>query len=291
MPYKQYAGDAQWRSVRKSDDVIYLLEQFAPSSLAAYTRFENMKVGRDRVWTLGKRNGGVLIQSGSSLYPVFGCSRPSPEDRVEPLKNLKKILKRPLEKITLHAIQGIAEDVEFLEKAIGELGVFPEQRILYDLMVINREPSVVSLNAGPAGLVLRPPRMADAETLFELQAGYEKEEVLTKKSVFVPAVCRLLVERSIRRGQVLIAEYGARVVGKVNVNAVSPTWVQIGGVYVPPEFRGMGIASRMVAVFVQGLLPGRAGVSLFAKRINAPARAVYRRIGFAPLDSYRISYY
>ncbi|MDR0411815.1 MAG: GNAT family N-acetyltransferase [Treponema sp.] len=277
--------------MRKSDDVISLLEKFAPSSLSAYTHFENMKDGRDRVWVLGKGKNGVLIQSRRSLYPVFDYPCLSSEGEAERLKDLKNILKKPFENAAPYAIQGIAENVEFLEKAIGGLGVFPEQRTLYDLMVIKWEPSAASLNTGPAGLILRTPCMADIEPLFELQTGYEKEEVLTEKSVFVPAVCRLLVERSVRGGQVLLAEYGARVVGKVNVNAVSPTWAQIGGVYVLPEFRGMGIASRMVAVFVRGLLPGRTGVSLFAKRTNAPARAVYRRIGFAPFDPYRISYY
>jgi RimJ/RimL family protein N-acetyltransferase len=277
--------------MRKSDDIISLFEQFGPSSLSAYTRFENMKAGRDRVWVLEQGKGGVLVQSGQTLYPIFVFSCPSLEDELEHLKNLKKILKRSLDRIVLHAIQGLAEDVEFLEKAIGGLGIFPEQREFYDLMVLNRVASAESLNIGPAGLVLRPPCIADADALFELQAGYEKEEVLTEKSVFIPAVCRLFVEQSIRGGQVLLAEYSGRIVGKVNVNAASSTWTQIGGVYVKPEFRGLGIASRMVAVFVQGLLPGRMGVSLFVKKTNVSARSVYRRIGFAPLDTYRISYY
>jgi predicted GNAT family acetyltransferase len=289
VEHKQRIEDLQWRVVRKSDDVVSLFERFEPYSLSAYTRFKNMKAGRDRAWVL--ENSGVLVRSGQSLFPVFDSSRLSWEDEAERLKNLKKILKIPLEERALHAIQGKAEDVESLENIICGLGAFSDQRILYDMMTINQEPARASLNSGPAGLVLRPPRMTDADALFELQADYEKEEVLTKKSVFVPAVCRLFVERIILTGRALLAEYGGRIVGKVNTNAVSPTWIQIGGVYVRPEVRGRGIASRMVTVFVQGLLPGHTGVSLFVKKNNAPACAMYRHVGFAPIGHYRISYY
>jgi predicted GNAT family acetyltransferase len=289
VEHKQRIEDAQWRVVRKPDDVVSLFERFEPYSLSAYTRFKNMKAGRDRAWVL--KNSGVLVRSGQSLFPVFDSSRLSWEDESERLKNLKNILKMSLEERTLHAVQGKAEDVESLENIICGLGAFSDQRILYDLMIINQEPSRASLISGPAGLILRPPRMTDADVLFELQADYEKEEVLTKKSVFVPAVCRLFVERIILTGRALLAEYGGYIVGKVNINATSPAWVQIGGVYVRPEFRGMGIASRMVAVFVQGLLIGHTGVSLFVKETNDPACAMYRRVGFAPIGHYRISYY
>jgi predicted GNAT family acetyltransferase len=280
------AEDAQPRASKKTDYIISLFERFEPYSLSAYTRFKNANAERERIWILEKGKRGVLLQSGRTLYPVFVSPNLLSEN-----EKLKKILKTILEETGLHAIQGKAGDVESLEELINGLDVSPYQRILYDMMVINKEPSESSLNAGPPGLILRPPRIEDADPLFELQADYEKEEVLTKKSVFVPEVCRLLVERAIRTGRVLLAEYRGRIVGKVNVNTASRRWIQISGVYVKPEFRNIGVASRMVAVFVQGVSPGFMGVSLFVKKTNEPAFAAYRRIGFTAIGDYRISYY
>ncbi|MDR3139845.1 MAG: GNAT family N-acetyltransferase, partial [Treponema sp.] len=63
------------------------------------------------------------------------------------------------------------------------------------------------------------------------------------------------------------------------------------GVYVAPDCRGLGIACRMGAVFTRELIRAGKGLSLFVKKRNSPARAVYRRIGFECLEDYRICYY
>ena len=129
------------------------------------------------------------------------------------------------------------------------------------------------------------------EALFQLQAGYEKEEVLQQGAIFDPSMCRLNIDRIAAREQLLLAELGGRVCGKLNTGAASSSFFQIGGVYVHPGYRGRGIASKMTAVFVQGLLSQGKTVSLFVKKRNAAAQAAYARVGFTRLGEYRISYY
>jgi predicted GNAT family acetyltransferase len=80
-------------------------------------------------------------------------------------------------------------------------------------------------------------------------------------------------------------------VGKANTNAESFTRYQIGGVYVHADCRGLGIGAVMTAALVRDLIACGKGVSLFVKKRNAAARAVYRRAGFVSAGEYRITYY
>jgi predicted GNAT family acetyltransferase len=80
-------------------------------------------------------------------------------------------------------------------------------------------------------------------------------------------------------------------VGKINTNAAAFTRSQIGGVYVHPDYRGLGIATGLTAAMVQELAAAGKGVSLFVKKRNLAAQRVYRRIGFRVIGDYRICYY
>jgi ribosomal protein S18 acetylase RimI-like enzyme len=203
---------------------------------------------------------------------------------------MPRFLQAFLAKYPLHAIQGPGEDAERLEAMAAELGWRPEEVNNYDLMVMDRPPPALG-GGGPPGLLLRRARREDAEGLFPLQAAYEQEEVLPRGAFFDPAVCRLNLDRILAGEQVLAAEINGRMVGKINTNAASFSRTQIGGVYVRPEYRGRGIALRMAHAFARELIAEGRGLSLFVKKRNAPARAIYRRIGFEAIGDYRISYY
>jgi predicted GNAT family acetyltransferase len=82
-----------------------------------------------------------------------------------------------------------------------------------------------------------------------------------------------------------------RIVGKINTNAASFTRLQVGGVYVLPEYRGLGIGRRMTAAFTGELIQQGRGLTLFVKKNNPAARSIYDRAGFTAAADYRISYY
>ena len=152
-------------------------------------------------------------------------------------------------------------------------------------------PRPEALNTGPAGLILRPPFPEDEERLFALQSAYEREEVLPANADFIPSVSRLNLDHILSRERVLVAELDGQVVGKINTSARSFTRYQIGGVYVRPDCRGLGIGARMTAVFARDLLAQGRGLTLFVKKQNAAACRVYRKAGFNILADYRITYY
>jgi ribosomal protein S18 acetylase RimI-like enzyme len=236
------------------------------------------------VWTLHGRDGvhALIIYSNRTLLPVFCGHTDIPEPR---------ILKRFCGVFPVHAIQGLANEVIFLEDYFVICGLEPVDTIDYDLMYIDSVAQGGNSGAGPAGLILRRPLRGDLDALAVLQAGYEQEEVLPRGAVFNPAASRLNTEKILANEQVLVAECGGRLVGKINTSALSFTRFQVGGVYVLPDFRGRGIARRMTAEFVHSLIGQGRGVSLFVKKTNRAAQSVYRRLGFKFLADYRISYY
>jgi len=170
-------------------------------------------------------------------------------------------------------------------------GYFAKERIDYELMSLDSQPRPEALRIGPVNLVLRPPVPEDKVSLAALQSAYEQEEVLPGNAVFNSAVSLLNLEHILREECVFVAEMDGQIVGKINTSAESFTRYQIGGVYVRSDCRGLGIAARMTAVFARNLLAQGRGITLFVKRRNAAARAVYRKAGFSTLADYRITYY
>jgi len=80
---------------------------------------------------------------------------------------------------------------------------------------------------------------------------------------------------------------GGEVIFKAEIGAVTPLACQVQGVWVPPERRGRGHASRgMAAVVAEALRSVAPVVSLYVNSYNAPARAAYRRVGFTETSAF-----
>lgn len=272
-------------SVKERDAAETFLKGREKYCVYAYARFLKMKGRHDFLWYMPGSEGGIsalLLHSRQSLFPVFDKN-----------KNIcaPRFLKRFLGKAPIHALQGLREDAETLEALMEDQGYHPAERIEYELMGLDGEPKTEAFNAGPGGLVLRQPAAMDEEALFALQAAYEQEEVLPKNAVFNPAACRINLEHILSSEHTLVAELNNQVVGKINTSAESFSRFQIGGVYVRPDYRGLGIAAKMTAFFIRNLLALGKGITLFVKKHNTAALKVYRKTGFVIMADYRISYY
>jgi predicted GNAT family acetyltransferase len=60
----------------------------------------------------------------------------------------------------------------------------------------------------------------------------------------------------------------------------TPNGIRIGPVYTPPEYRGRGYASALVAELSERLLGGRSFCFLFTDLANPTANRIYERIGY-----------
>ena len=276
-----------WQKIPK--DELYKAEAFLRAQeeycVGACARFLRIKESKGHVWRLKSPEPEItalLLHHRQALFPVFNKKTDIPGPR---------FLNRFLGKVQIHAIQGLKEDAELLERLMESQRYYATERIDYDLMSLNEPPRLDKIKPASRGLVIRHPLPEDTEDLFKLQAAYEQEEVVPKTGAFDPASCRLNLSRLLSNEYILVAELDGQVIGKINTSSKSFTRYQIGGVYIRPDCRGRGIAAKMTAVFVQNLLTKAKGITLFVKKRNAPARAVYRKLGFRVLGDYRISYY
>jgi predicted GNAT family acetyltransferase len=77
---------------------------------------------------------------------------------------------------------------------------------------------------------------------------------------------------------------GGRAVSLTGVGGRTPNGIRIGPVYTPPELRGRGYASNLVAEASQAELDaGRRFVFLFTDLANPTANKIYQAIGYEPV--------
>ncbi|MDR2941675.1 MAG: GNAT family N-acetyltransferase [Treponema sp.] len=287
-PVKADAIAQKWRKMKESDisAAETLLRAMENKCVGACGRFLTINDTRGGVWLLGEKRGqnpsALLIYSRSTINPVL-CGKkeiPCPD-----------FLKALVKKNKIHSVQGQKEDVLVLEEEMEHMGAQVSDTYDYDLMSLDKQPEKKSFSSGPSNLVLRKPRLVDIDAIAPLQAAYEREEVLPSGSDFSPSASRVNLANIIAKEQMFCAEVCGKIVGKININAVSFTRYQVGGVFVHPDFRGLGIARRMTAEFISSLIKTGRGVTLFVKKSNFKAQCLYAGLGFTALDDYRITYY
>jgi hypothetical protein len=93
---------------------------------------------------------------------------------------------------------------------------------------------------------------------------------------------RARVSELIGLGRAFARIENGQVVFKAEIGSVTPLACQVQGVWVRPELRGRGLAAAGMAAVVEIALREVAPVvSLYVNDFNQPARAAYRRAGFA----------
>jgi hypothetical protein len=275
-----------WRRMRarNASDAEKLLKSQERWCMNACSRFLNREALEGRVWLLDGIDGevcAIVVYARQAVLPVLCGLNAIPTPNF--LYGFFGIA-------PVHSVQGRTEDAAIMQTAMEEIGLLATQSIDFDVMCIDSAPYGYQ-TAGPAGLLIRKPERSDINAIARLHAAYEQEEVLTAALEFNPVVSRLNTERIFTKEQMLVAELGGRLIGKINTNAAAFSRCQIGGVYVHPDYRGLGIARRMAGEFSASLVAQGMGISLFVKKSNVSARQVYQRIGFSISGDYRVSYF
>ena len=304
-----------WKKLRRNaqTDITSFLKERENYCVSAISRYNSGTV--QNVWAAFESNtekvssiSALLLYGKRLLFPVFHFSFEQIEEFKKNGISLPLFLSLMLKSNSLHAAQGLADDMDLLENALKEKHIIPVSMYDYELRSLDYaggEPSHFGSGGLSAdclaksppdypvitGLVIRRAEFSDADALFPLQAAYEKEEVLPKGAGFNPALCRKILESLITEKTILTAELKGKLVGKININAQSYNRFQIGGVYVLPEYRSRGIARAMTTALIREFLPKTKHFTLFVKKTNIPARRVYDSLGFTVIGDYRISYF
>jgi len=140
----------------------------------------------------------------------------------------------------------------------------------------------------PAGLgQLRPAGAQDLPLLVQWRMASEVEILGARDTAENRARALASLQELLAVDRLRVLEQDGTVLAMTNFNAALPAIVQVGGVYTPPEQRGLGYARRAVALHLaEAQETGVTEAILFAA--NPAAARAYEAIGFAPIGGYRI---
>jgi predicted GNAT family acetyltransferase len=149
-----------------------------------------------------------------------------------------------------------------------------------------REAQPVMAISGPPQVApdpeLRRVRPTELDVLLPASVAMFTEEVgVSPLGPDGGAAYRARVAELIGLGRAFARIEDGRVMFKAEIGAVTPYACQVQGVWVRPDLRGRGLGVAGMAAVVQEALRSVAPVvSLYVNDFNAPARAVYRKVGF-----------
>lgn len=222
---------------------------------------------------------GVVGLSGKSLLlPCF-------EMKTLHLKDLTIQLQTHLKsQVTL---LGPSDWVRPLEEALkGQVYHFQE----YHLMERHYSEPLSVGQEHPESCKIRKLGSKDLKLYIDLQANYEKEEVMIHPQDFQYSVCSYHFEKALRSQIILGLEIDKTPVAKVGTNSISQNWAQLGGVYTDRIHRRRGLATLLMVELLHILARQRKSTCLFVKPENQAARLLYRHLGFKDSMAFRISY-
>jgi ribosomal protein S18 acetylase RimI-like enzyme len=134
---------------------------------------------------------------------------------------------------------------------------------------------------------LRPAAPGDRALVYETGAALRAEELEEDPRTVDPDGYARRVEEECRDGHTLLWTDEHGLCFRAGVSARTADAAQISGVYVPPDRRGRGFARRGVAEMCRRYRQHSRTTCLFVNDFNAPAIAVYRRLGFVTRAPWR----
>ncbi len=138
---------------------------------------------------------------------------------------------------------------------------------------------------------LRPARPADYALVHTSGADLRAEELGDDPRVSDPDGYARRAEDECRGGHTWLWIEDGELRFRASLGALTADAAQIAGVYTPPAQRGRGYARRGTAELCARQLERVGAACLFVADTNAPAIAVYRRLGFRPLAAWASAFY
>jgi uncharacterized protein len=169
--------------------------------------------------------------------------------------------------------------VELLWSLIGHSYPAPrEVRTRQYVYAVDPDQLVHPPGAGPG--VARLATRDDEDQVLLLSAAMYAEEMGENPLARDPDGYRRRVRMLSARGWTYVYDVDGELRFKMDVGCASNRTAQIQGVYVPPELRGRGVGTAAMAACCALAFERHPNLSLYVNDFNAPAIALYERIGF-----------
>lgn len=232
----------------------------------------------------GELRGALVATAGGLVLPVLPDGTADRDGLARLLVGLR---------VPVHSIGGPAAQVAAVESAMP---VEAATRIEYRLMRLDRASwagAAVHASAAAAaeGVRVRRSGAGDAALLFPLQRAYELEEVVLAPALFSDAACLRTLRQGLRDDLIFHASRAGEPLAKAGTNARGFGADQIGGVFTVASERGKGLARIVMAALLEEIFTEKPVACLFVKTANAPAIALYERLGFTTVGGYVIAYF
>jgi predicted GNAT family acetyltransferase len=138
---------------------------------------------------------------------------------------------------------------------------------------------------------LAPAVPEDVSMLYETGAELRAEELEEDPRRVDAAGYRRRVEEEARDGHTFLWKDAEGLRFRASVSAITADAAQVSGVFTPRERRRQGFATLGLAELCGQLLERSRAVCLFVNLNNAPALALYRRLGFSDRSAWRSLFY
>ncbi len=251
------------------------LDPVVNAYLVALVLRDGLAAPRDEYW-VARRHGalaGLVCLGGSS-----GAVLPVGDDPAA----LAALAGRVAERLSILPRQfqviGPRAAVATVVVRLREAGLVPRLELPQAYMAIERGglPPFERLTE------LRPARPEDYDLVHRTGAELRAEELEEDPRRADPETYARRVEEECRQGYTYLWLADGALRFRASLSALTADAVQISGVFVPPEHRNRGLAQRGLAELCTRLFARTRAACLFVNEANAPAIAVYLRLGFRP---------
>jgi hypothetical protein len=241
--------------------------------LAALVLRDGLASAADEFW-LARRAGGIagLVCLGA----VSGCVLPVGEDP----EALEALAGRAVERLGAlprrFQVVGERAAVAAVADRLRARGLVPRLELPQTYMAVERG----RLAPFERLAELRPARPEDYDLVHRTGAELRAEELLEDPRQADPEAYARRVEEECRLGYTHLWLEDGELLFRASLSALTADAVQVSGVFVPPAHRNRGLARRGLAELCERLFARTRAACLFVNDANAPAIAVYRRLGF-----------
>ena len=128
----------------------------------------------------------------------------------------------------------------------------------------------------------------DYNTILEASAQMMREDLLIDPMQEYPDRFRQQVQSKIEQHKCLVAKQENHISFLIDIGTQFRLGAQVGGTYVPPAFRGAGMATKAMRSLCQLLLKSCNCVTLHVHEKNIPAIKCYEKVGFVSGAPFRL---